>query len=212
MVGRSLSALAKGSTVATGSVRRRAQIRSVRPDLEFRELRGNIGTRLERIPENGAIVMALAALEILGLTSHVAEALDPETFVPMVGQGCVAVEHRFGDARVAAISTLIDHADTRFAVETERAFLSVLGSGCSLPVGAHVDATGTLTSFLASGDESPKTRCERSTSRRDASTGAGRRVGGGTARCRRRSGRASDDHHRDARRGNRRTSFLARQC
>jgi hydroxymethylbilane synthase len=154
MVGRSLSALAKGSTVATGSVRRRAQIRSVRPDLEFRELRGNIGTRLERIPENGAIVMALAALEILGLTSHVAEALDPETFVPMVGQGCVAVEHRFGDARVAAISTLIDHADTRFAVETERAFLSVLGSGCSLPVGAHVDATGTLTSFLASGDES----------------------------------------------------------
>jgi hydroxymethylbilane synthase len=154
MVGRSLNDLAKGSIVATGSVRRRAQMRGVRPDLEFRELRGNIGTRLERIPENGAIVMALAALEILGLTSHVAEVLDPETFVPMIGQGCVAVEQRFGDARVAEITALIDHIDTRFAVETERAFLSVLGSGCSLPVGAHVDAGGRLTTFLAPADES----------------------------------------------------------
>ena len=153
MVGRSLADLAQGAAVATGSVRRRAQMRRVRPDLEFRELRGNIGTRLERIPENGAIVMALAALEILGLTSHVAEALDPVAFVPMVGQGCVAVEHRFGDARVAEMVSRIDHADTRFAVETERAFLSVLGSGCSLPVGAHVDGTGTLTTFLSSGDE-----------------------------------------------------------
>lgn len=153
MVGRSLADLAQGAAVATGSVRRRAQMRRVRPDLEFRELRGNIGTRLERIPENGAIVMALAALEILGLTSHVAEVLDPVAFVPMVGQGCVAVEHRFGDARVAEMVSRIDHADTRFAVETERAFLSVLGSGCSLPVGAHVDGTGTLTTFLSSGDE-----------------------------------------------------------
>ena len=97
--------------------------------------------------------MAMAALEILGLTSRVAQALDPVDFVPMVGQGCVAVEHRFGDARVAAMVALVDHPDTRFAVETERAFLSVLGSGCSLPVGAHVDATGMLTTFLASGDE-----------------------------------------------------------
>lgn len=153
MVGRSLADLAQGAVVATGSVRRRAQMRRVRPDIEFRELRGNIGTRLERIPENGAIVMAMAALEILGLTSHVAEALDPLAFVPMVGQGCVAVEHRFGDARVAEMVSKIDHSDTRFAVETERAFLSVLGSGCSLPVGAHVDATGTLTTFLSSGDE-----------------------------------------------------------
>lgn len=153
MVGRSLSNLAEGAVVATGSVRRRAQMHRLRPDIEFRELRGNIGTRLERIPENGAIVMAMAALEILGLTSHVAEALDPVTFVPMVGQGCVAVEHRFGDARIAALVSTIDHVDTRFAVETERAFLSVLGSGCSLPVGAHVDDTGTLTTFLASADE-----------------------------------------------------------
>ena len=153
MVGRSLADLGQGAVVATGSVRRRAQMRRLRPDIEFRELRGNIGTRLERIPENGAIVMALAALEILGLTSRVAEALDPVAFVPMVGQGCVAVEHRFGDARVAEMVSKIDHSDTHFAVETERAFLSVLGSGCSLPVGAHVDATGTLTTFLASGDE-----------------------------------------------------------
>ena len=153
MVGRPLADLEQGAVVSTGSVRRRAQMRRVRPDIEFRELRGNIGTRLERIPDGGSIVMAMAALEILGLTSRVAEALDPVAFVPMVGQGCVAVEHRFGDARVAEMVSKIDHSDTRFAVETERAFLSVLGSGCSLPVGAHVDAAGILTTFLASDDE-----------------------------------------------------------
>lgn len=153
MIGLGLKQLAQGATVASGSVRRRAQLRRVRPDLEFRELRGNIGTRLERIPENGAIVMAVAALQVLGLTNKIAEELDPETFVPMVGQGCVAVEHRFGDTETQRLLGLVDHAETRFAVETERAFLAVLGSGCSLPVGAHVDPRGTLTTFLASGDE-----------------------------------------------------------
>lgn len=153
LIGSSLSSLRSGATVATGSARRRAQLRAVRPDLTFSELRGNIGTRLERIPEEGAIVMAVAALEILGLTDRIGESLDPGVFVPMVGQGCVAVEHRFGDGRVREAIAVIDHATTRHAVETERAFLAVLGSGCSLPVGAHVDATGTITTFLAAADE-----------------------------------------------------------
>lgn len=153
LIGSSLSSLRSGATVATGSARRRAQLRAVRPDLTFSELRGNIGTRLERIPEEGAIVMAVAALEILGLTDRIDEPLDPGVFVPMVGQGCVAVEHRFGDGRVREAISVIDHATTRHAVETERAFLAVLGSGCSLPVGAHVDATGTITTFLATADE-----------------------------------------------------------
>lgn len=157
LVGARLGDLADGATVATGSARRRAQLRAVRPDLDFVELRGNIGTRLERIPERGAIVMAVAALEILGLTERVAELLDPTVFVPMVGQGCVAVEHRFGDSGVRDALAAIDDVATRHAVETERAFLAVLGSGCSLPVGAHVDATGTITTFLAEAD-APKAR------------------------------------------------------
>lgn len=157
LVGARLTDLANGATVATGSARRRAQLRAVRPDLSFAELRGNIGTRLERIPDRGAIVMAAAALEILGLTERVTEMLDPTVFVPMIGQGCVAVEHRFGDGAVRDALTAIDDAATRHAVETERAFLAVLGSGCSLPVGAHVDSSGTITTFLAEAD-APKAR------------------------------------------------------
>ena len=152
LIGSTLSSLGSESTVATGSARRRAQLRAVRPDLRFVELRGNIGTRLERVSDGGAIVMAVAALEILGLTEKVAELLDPTVFVPMVGQGCVAVEHRFGDSATREVLAAIDHPPTRHAVETERAFLAVLGSGCSLPVGAHVSATGTITTFLAEAD------------------------------------------------------------
>ena len=152
LVGSNLTNLGDGATVATGSVRRRAQLNAIRPDLRFAELRGNIGTRLERVPTGGAIVMAVAAMEVLGLTDRITELLDPAMFVPMVGQGCVAVEHRFGDSRLRETLATIDHAPTRHAVETERAFLRVLGSGCSLPVGAHVDESDVITTFLATGD------------------------------------------------------------
>lgn len=148
LVGRPLVELPAGATVATGSVRRRAQLRRARPDLEFVELRGNIHTRLEKIPDGGSIVMAVAALEILELTELIAERLDPAEFVPAVGQGCVAVECRDGDDRIAGALARIDHADTRREVTIERAFLAELGSGCSLPVGAYVDGTK-LYAFLA---------------------------------------------------------------
>jgi hydroxymethylbilane synthase len=148
LVGRSLVDLPSGATVATGSVRRRAQLRRARPDLEFVELRGNIHTRLEKVPDGGSIVMAVAALEILGLTDRIAERLDPAEFVPAVGQGCVAVECREGDERIAVALARIDHPDTRREVLVERAFLAELGSGCSLPVGAHVDGPR-LYAFLA---------------------------------------------------------------
>ena len=138
LVGRALDDLPLGATVATGSVRRRAQLGRVRPDLEFVELRGNIPKRLSKVPEGGSIVMAVAALEILGLVDQVAEVLDPTVFVPAIGQGCVAVEARTGDTEVLAALAAVDDAATRRAVEVERAFLAELGSGCSLPVGAHV--------------------------------------------------------------------------
>lgn len=148
LVGAALAALSPGSTVATGSVRRRAQLHRARPDLEFVELRGNIDSRLSKIPEGGAIVMAVAALDILGLTDRIDEALEIVEFVPAVGQGCVAVECRADDAATREVLAAVDHAPTRHDVEVERAFLAELGSGCSLPVGAHVRA-GTLWTFLA---------------------------------------------------------------
>jgi hydroxymethylbilane synthase len=139
LIGSTLAGLAPGAPVATGSVRRRAQLRRVRPDLEFRELRGNITTRLERIPEGGAIVMALAALEVLDLTDRVAEVLDPHEFVPAIGQGCLAVECRIGDTSTASALAAIDHPPSRRAVTIERAYLGELGAGCAMPVGAYVD-------------------------------------------------------------------------
>jgi hydroxymethylbilane synthase len=149
LVGGRLAELAIGATVATGSVRRRAQLRRARPDLEFAELRGNIHTRLERVPANGAIVMAVAALDVLGLTDRIDERLDPAEFVPAVGQGCVALDCRIDDRATREALARIDDGPTRAAVEVERTFLAELGSGCSLPVGAHV-SSGRLITFLAS--------------------------------------------------------------
>ena len=150
LVGSTLDGLALGATVASGSVRRRAQLHALRPDLGFVELRGNIQTRLTKLPPNGALVMAVAALHILGLQDQVAETMAADAMVPAVGQGCVAVECRTDDAATVAALTSIDHADSRRAVEAERAFLAELGTGCSLPIGAHV-ADGRLTAFLANG-------------------------------------------------------------
>lgn len=151
LVGKSLNDLELGATVATGSVRRRAQLLTVRPDLNFVELRGNIHTRLEKIPNNGSIVMAIAAMQVLGMTDRIAEELVTTDFVPMVGQGCVAVECREGDLDTLAAISGIDHARTRFAVEIERAFLAELGAGCSMPVGAYVNDANELSTFMATG-------------------------------------------------------------
>src|SRR5690606_36646968 len=130
LIGSRLESIARGGTVATGSVRRRAQLAAVRPDLRFVELRGNIARRLEQIPDGGAIVMAVAALEVLDMTERIGERLDPRRFVPAVGQGCVAVECRADDDGTVAALAAIDDPATRHAVEVERAFLAELGSGC----------------------------------------------------------------------------------
>lgn len=153
LIGAALRDLAPGATVATGSVRRRAQLMRVRPDLTFVELRGNIPTRLEKVPADGAIVMAAAALEILGWTDRIDEYFDVETMVPAVGQGCVAVECRTEDAAVLDLLAGIDHVASRLSVERERAFLAELGSGCSLPVGAYDDGE-TMIVHLSSDDGS----------------------------------------------------------
>jgi hydroxymethylbilane synthase len=153
-VGSRLDDLAQGATIATGSVRRRAQLMRVRPDLQFVDLRGNIQTRLSKIPAGGSIVMAVAALEILELTSQISEVLDIDLAVPMVGQGSVAVEARTDDAHTLEILAVIDHVASRRAVETERAFLAELGAGCSQPVAAHLSGDGVFRAFMANDDGS----------------------------------------------------------
>jgi hydroxymethylbilane synthase len=137
LVGSSLDGLPAGALVATGSVRRRAQLAWARPDLTFTGLRGNIATRLAKASSYDAIVVALAALRRLGRTDRVAEAVDPAVMLPQVGQGALAVECRLDDEATRAALESVDHAPSRRAVETERAFLAELGGGCGLPVGAH---------------------------------------------------------------------------
>jgi hydroxymethylbilane synthase len=142
LVGSTLADLAAGATVATGSVRRRAQLAWLRPDLTFASLRGNIATRLEKIPVGGAIVMAAAALDRLGLWGELAaqgvpyEVLDPSVMLPQVAQGALAVECRAEDKEARLLLEAVDDPDTRLAFEAERAFLGELGGDCDLPAAA----------------------------------------------------------------------------
>jgi hydroxymethylbilane synthase len=137
LVGSTLAALPTGALVATGSVRRRAQLAWLRPDLTFTGLRGNIGTRLDRAAEFGAIVLAMAALDRLGRSDAAAEVLEPAVMLPQVGQGAIAVECRADDAGARERLAAVEHRLSRLAVEAERAFLLELGGDCDLPAGAH---------------------------------------------------------------------------
>jgi hydroxymethylbilane synthase len=141
LVGLPLDALPVGATVATGSVRRRAQLAAHRPDLRFVELRGNMATRLSKVPEGGAVVAAYAALVRLGWADRAAEVLDTEVMLPQVAQGALAVECRAGDDRTLDRVAAIEDAEARAAVDAERAFLAAIGSGCDLPVGALATST-----------------------------------------------------------------------
>jgi hydroxymethylbilane synthase len=157
LVGSTLAGLAAGAQVATGSIRRRAQLAFIRPDLTFTGLRGNIATRLQKIPTGGAIVMAAAAIDRLDLSLDdvTSEVLDPSVLLPQVGQGALAIECRADDADALVALAAIEHADSRRAVDAERAFLAELGGDCDLPAGAHATVDGAtveLEGLIASGD------------------------------------------------------------
>jgi hydroxymethylbilane synthase len=156
LVGRPLSEIPTGGRVGTGSVRRRAQLAALRPDLGFGELRGNIPTRLEKAAGFDAVVLAAAALDRLGLADRIAERVDPSVVLPQVAQGALAVECRAGDDGTRNLLAGVDDPGVRTAVTAERAYLAELGGGCDLPCGAlaQVDGDGTvrLEALLASLD------------------------------------------------------------
>ncbi len=136
----SLAGLPLGAHVATGSARRIAQLKNLRPDLEFVELRGNVDTRLRKLDEGAAdaLVLAFAGLHRLELGGRITEAIDPEVCLPQVGQACVAVQTRADDsANGRLLFESCDHDQTRREVICERAFLARLGGGCTAPVAAY---------------------------------------------------------------------------
>jgi len=143
IVGRPLRVLGPGARVATGAPRRRALLLAERPDLDVVELRGNIATRLSRVGIDGidAVIVAVAALERLGLEHRIAERLNPVLFVPQVGQGAIALECLAGSSHATLVAR-IDDAAAHGALRCERAFLEELGVGCDLPGGAHATLDG----------------------------------------------------------------------
>lgn len=135
----SFAALPAGALVGTSSLRRRAQLRNLRPDLEYVEFRGNVDTRLRKLGEGqvAAIMLAAAGLDRLEKTEWVRERLDPEVVCPSAGQGSLGIETRKDDAKTLAAVAFLDDADTRFAVTAERVALAALGGGCQVPIGVH---------------------------------------------------------------------------
>jgi hydroxymethylbilane synthase len=155
--GARLADLPKGAVVGTTSLRRRALLGALRPDLTLEDLRGNVDTRIRRLREGrfAAILLAMAGLSRLGRANEVTEALDPRTFVPAPGQGAIALECRHDDAAVRAAVAPLDHVVTARAVGAERAFLEALGGGCNVPLGAHAVTSGdeiALVAFVAATD------------------------------------------------------------
>ena len=129
--------LPKGASIATGSIRRRSHLSHLRPDLKFQELRGNIETRLLRVDDVDAIVVAKAALDRLDLNPEQMDALPISILLPQVGQGALAIECRDEDFEVIQILKEIEDQKVRSLIDAERSFLAEIGSGCSSPVAAH---------------------------------------------------------------------------
>jgi len=136
--GLTLDTLARHARVGTSSLRRRAQVLSLRPDLRILDLRGNVPTRLDKLDrrEYDALIMALAGLKRLGLQDRVTEVLDPDVLLSAPGQGAVAVQVRSNDEVARSLCARLDHLPTRLRTSAERTVLARLEAGCHAPVGA----------------------------------------------------------------------------
>jgi hydroxymethylbilane synthase len=183
-----LAALAPGARVATGSPRRAAQILAARPDLRIVPIRGNVGTRLDKLArgEADALVLAAAGLRRLGLAPEGAVPLDVGLSTPAPGQGLLALEGRDDDDGVAAAAAVLDDAAAHACLRAERALLAALGGGCMQPVGALCERVGSglrLTAFAGSEDGSRIERATREGPAHDPDA-LGRRTAGALAAVR----------------------------
>ncbi|HEU4965080.1 MAG TPA: hydroxymethylbilane synthase [Bacilli bacterium] len=139
--GSSFAELPVGAKVGTSSLRRAAQLRNARPDLEIVSVRGNINTRLAKLEEMelDAIVLAAAGLERMGWADKITERLSPELCIPAVGQGALAIQCRSEDKEIREILSVLDDENTRRIVAAERTLLGKLNGGCQIPIGAYAE-------------------------------------------------------------------------
>ena len=140
----SLAALPAGATVGTSSLRRKAQLLALRPDLSIIDLRGNLDTRVGKLlgGQFDAIIVAAAGLNRLELSAPMAVRLGPPQFLPAAAQGALGLEYRLDDPETAAMLAFFDHPDSHDTVAAERGFLARLEGGCQVPIAAYATLTG----------------------------------------------------------------------
>ena len=175
-----IDALPQGARVGTSSLRRQAQLRARRPDLELRDLRGNVNTRLAKLDAGNydAIVLACAGLQRLGLGDRIRARMAAPDWLPAPAQGAIAIECRDGDAAVQDLMRVLDHAPTRVCVEAERAMNRALHGSCHVPVAAFAERDGgrlVLSGLVGSVRDGHLLRAQDTGDMRDAEA-LGRRV------------------------------------
>ena len=150
LCGSTLAGLRPGARVGTGSARRTAQLKALRPDVEVVPIRGNVPPRLAKVRSGlDAVILAACGLRRLGLDEAITELLDPALFPPSPGQGALAVQVRAGDRELLEMLSAFGDPDADAAVRAERALLAELHGGCSVPVGAHATTAGGLLTLSA---------------------------------------------------------------
>ena len=151
LVGLKLAGLRHGARVGTSSLRRGAQLKALRPDLDIQNIRGNVDTRLRKLDEGQfeAIVLASAGLRRLGWADRITEYLDPDVMCPAVGQGALAIETRDDYGPPFDVCRKLNDANTEACVQAERAVLAQLGGGCQVPIGAHATRVGVMLRLIA---------------------------------------------------------------
>jgi len=163
---KTLAALPKGAKVGTASLRRSAQLKAIRPDLQIEMVRGNVETRLRKASEGlDAVVLAYAGLRRLGLDAHATYVFPAEEMLPAVAQGALALEARADDAATMKRLAALEHPETRVRVEAERGFLGRLEGGCQVPIAGHAVVEGgrvRMRALVASLDGRQVIRGERS--------------------------------------------------
>ncbi|QBJ61619.1 MULTISPECIES: hydroxymethylbilane synthase [unclassified Pseudoalteromonas] len=139
-----IDALPQGAIVGTSSLRRQCQIRALRPDLEIRDLRGNVNTRLAKLDSGqyDAIILAAAGLIRLEMGERIRDFIEPEVSLPANGQGAVGIECRIDDSVTKALLAPLEHSETRIRVNAERAMNRHLEGGCQVPIGAYALVDG----------------------------------------------------------------------
>jgi hydroxymethylbilane synthase len=175
----SVEALPRQANIGTSSLRREAQLKALRPDLQMHPLRGNVDTRLRKL-ESGdydAIILAAAGLNRLGKTQLVRQVIPAEVMTPAAGQGALAVEIRHGDTATRTLLTFLDDRAARTSTTCERSLLKKLGGGCQVPIGALAEMHGSRIRLQAVVAHPDGTRVLRETSEGDDPVRLGEEVG-----------------------------------